>query len=191
VTAELFGAASLVGAARPELVITVHGVPAGQGAISFKGKGRAVHSNADKLKPWREAVSAAAQAVAGTHAHVPPPKRKKDEPKDPIQACLRCATPRKLHGRLVGPVGVELTVSVPKSAAATKRGDVWPDNRTSSDIDHHARAALDALSHASVWRDDAQVVELCARKVWAGGVGVDALDRPGAVIRVWPLAVTT
>lgn len=179
------------GAAPAELTITVYGTPAGQGAVSFFGKGIAVHTNAKKLKPWRTSVSDAAQEVAGTHPYTAPPKPKKKPgekaPRPPAQLCTACGTMPSLHGLLVGPVGIELTVSVVQSAAATKRGDVWPANRTSSDIDHHARAVLDALTHASVWRDDAQVVELCARKVWAGGVGVDALDTPGAVIRIWQL----
>jgi Holliday junction resolvase RusA-like endonuclease len=184
------------GAGPAELTITVHGTPAGQGAVSFMGKGRPpIHTNQKKLKPWRAAVSDAAQIVAGTHPYTGPPRPKKkpgeETPKAPKQPCTLCGTMPSLHGLLVGPVGIEVTVSVEQSAAAAKRGDVWPANRTSSDIDHHARAVLDALTHASVWRDDAQVVELTARKVWAGGVGLDALDEPGCVIRVWqlPLAV--
>lgn len=171
------------------LVITAYGTPAGQGRISCFGKGRAIHSNEKDLKPWRAAVSAAAQAVAGTHpcAAPPKPKRKPGEKPAPPLPCTICGTLPALHGLLRGPVGVELTVSVAQSAAAAKRGDVWPANRKASDIDHHARAILDAISHASVWQDDSQVVELCARKVWAGGAGLDALDRPGAVIRVWQL----
>ena len=49
-----------------------------------------------------------------------------------------------------------------------------PTNRP--DIDKLARAVLDALT-MRVWRDDAQVVQLCARKEYA--------DTPGAVIEVW------
>lgn len=182
-------AATTAAGVRP-LVITAYGTPAGQGRVSFF-KGRGVHSNAAKLKPWRKAISDAAQKAAGTHPYAGPhrPKAKPGEQKEkvPPQPCTVCGTLPSLHGLLSGPVGIEITVSVEQSTAAAKRGDVWPANRTSSDIDHHARAILDALSTASVWRDDAQVVELCARKVWAGGAGVDALDRPGAVIRVWQL----
>lgn len=178
-----------------EFTITTYGTPAGQGALSFLGKGRgAIHTNQKALKPWRKAVSEAAQAVAGTHPYTGPPKPKKKpgEPAQGPQPCTACGTMPSLHGLLAGPVGIELTVSIAQFAAAAKRGDVWPANRTSSDIDHHARAILDAISHASVWRDDSQVVELCARKVWAGGAGIDALDQPGAVIHIWtlPAAVT-
>lgn len=171
-----------------ELAITVHGTPAGQGAVSFLGKGRpAIHSNQKVLKPWRDTVSKVAQAVAGTHPYAAPPKVDGDK----IRACVTCGWRKLDHGLLSGPLGVEITISVPRTAAAAKRGDAWPANRTSSDIDHHARAILDALTHASVWQDDAQVVELCARKVWAGGAGIDALDPPGAVIRIWTLPAVT
>lgn len=178
-----------------EFSITVYGTPAGQGRVSFF-KGRGVHSNAKKLKPWRKAISEAAQVAADTHPYAGPPKPKakpgEEKPKAQPKPCTLCGVLPSLHGLLTGPLGIEITVSVEQTAAAAQRGDVWPANRTSSDIDHHARAVLDALTHASLWRDDAQVVELCARKVWAGGVGLDALDRPGAVIHVWqlPKAVT-
>lgn len=47
------------------LDIVVRGNPVGQGRISFMGKGRAVHSNAATLKPWREAIrTAAVEAMA-------------------------------------------------------------------------------------------------------------------------------
>lgn len=173
------------------LYITAYGTPAGQGQVSFVGPGRAIHTNHKRLKPWRTAVSEAAQAVAGTHAYAAPPKPKKKPgekaPRTPAQPCTTCGTMPSLHGLLDGPLGVELTVSVEQPAAAAKRGDAWPANRTSSDIDHHARAILDAITHASVWRDDAQVVELCARKVWATGTSIDALERPGCVIHIWQL----
>ncbi|MDX3283604.1 hypothetical protein [Streptomyces scabiei] len=48
--------------------ITVYGVPAGQGRVSFMGKGRpAVHSNAKVLKPWRKDIITAARARRSPH----------------------------------------------------------------------------------------------------------------------------
>ncbi|MEC3993972.1 RusA family crossover junction endodeoxyribonuclease [Actinacidiphila sp. DG2A-62] len=190
----LFPVEDLAPEPAPSLItfdITAYGTPAGQGRVSFF-KGRGVHSNADKLKPWRKAISEAAQEVAGTHPYTGPPKRKakpgEKAEKVPPQPCKVCGILPSVHGLLTGPLGIEITVSVEQSTAAAKRGDVWPANRTSSDIDHHARSVLDALTTASLWRDDAQVVELCARKVWAGGLGIDALTEPGVVIHVWQLA---
>ncbi|WP_329368882.1 RusA family crossover junction endodeoxyribonuclease [Streptomyces sp. NBC_00669] len=156
-----------------------YGTPAGQGQVSFLGKGRpAVHTNRARLLPWREAVSAAAQEAAGTHPHVMLPKALDDR----THPCVRCDRPRAQHGLLDGPLEVDLTVAVAPSAAAVRRGDPAPANRTHSDIDHHARAVLDALSHAAVWHDDAQVVDLRVRKIWT--VSGTALDRPGAQVRV-------
>lgn len=41
------------------LEVFVAGEPVGQGAVSFLGKGRpAVHTNAKRLKPWRQAIVA-------------------------------------------------------------------------------------------------------------------------------------
>lgn len=163
------------------ITITVHGTPAGQGAISFLGKGRpAVHTNRKTLLPWREAVTAAAIAKAGTHriAKVPGSKPPK---------CGLCGRLAKLHGLLDGPLVASVTVTLERTKAAAKRGDLWPDNRTSTDIDHHARAALDAISAASIWHDDAQVVSLRATKAFPVTPVADVLDSPGAVIRIWQL----
>lgn len=134
--------------------ITVHGTPAGQGRISFYGRGRAVHSNHKRLMPWRAAVADAARQV--------------------------CPQP------LQGAVCVEITVTVPKPASAPKRRTTWPVTRFSGDWDHHARAVSDALSGIA-YGDDSQIVEGTCRKVYPGE-GVDALDRPGAVIRLWAVA---
>ncbi|MEU6781458.1 RusA family crossover junction endodeoxyribonuclease [Nonomuraea angiospora] len=155
----------------PLLTIAVHGTPAGQGAVSFFGRGRAAHSNEKKLKPWRHSIVAAARdAVTLTH----PTDAASDEP------------------LMLGPVVAEITITVPKPKSAPKRLTSWPITRYSSDIDHHARAVLDSLTVARVWKDDSQVVELTIRKVYPGE-GVDALDQPGAVIRLWqvPAAVAS
>ena len=155
----------------PFLTIAVFGAPAGQGRVSFFGRGRAVHSNHKKLMPWRAAIISAARdellrffphEAARTHKGKPVPT-------------------------LLGPVIAEITITVPKPKSAPKTITSWPITRYSSDIDHHARAVLDSLTEAAVWRDDAQVVELTVRKVYPRE-GIDALDEPGALIRVWPVS---
>jgi len=133
------------------VTITAFGTPAGQGRLSFYGRGRAVHSNHKRLMPWRAAIADAARQTV-------------DIPLD-------------------GPVIVEITVTVPKPASAPKRRTSWPVTRFSGDWDHHARAVCDALTGIA-YRDDSQVVEGTCRKVYPGE-GIDALDRPGAVIRIW------
>ena len=47
----------------PEYVVTVHNIPAGQGAIRFSRFGHGYHANAKQLKPWREQIHAAAAEV--------------------------------------------------------------------------------------------------------------------------------
>lgn len=162
------------------LDITVIGTPAGQGAISFKGRGRAVHTNHDVLMPWRAEITKAATRALGTHQRV----RVKKMPN-----CRACGKPNRTHGEIAGPVAVQIVVTVERSPTAAKRGDLWPANRTTSDIDHHARAVLDALCNASVFPDDGQVVALEVQKVFPITPHPDALPKPGATIRVWKIGV--
>jgi crossover junction endodeoxyribonuclease RusA len=55
-----------------------------------------------------------------------------------IQGCL--------HDRLTEPVGVLI--------------ELWPPNRRRWDVDNRAKAVLDALTKANLWRDDSQVRDL-------------------------------
>ncbi|MFJ4965979.1 RusA family crossover junction endodeoxyribonuclease [Streptomyces sp. t99] len=162
------------------LDITVIGTPAGQGALSNMGGGRMVHSNHDVLIPWRTAITQAATRALGTHQRV----RVKKQPN-----CRVCGKPNRTHGLIAGPVAVQMVITVERSEAAAKRGDLWPDNRTTSDADHHARAVLDALCNASVYWDDGQVVVLETQKVFSITPVPDTLPKPGAVIRVWKIGV--
>ena len=160
-----------------EAVIVVLGTPAGQGRVSFLGKGRgARHTNEKQLKPWRRAVIQATRTTTGAHGYT-----------DWNGICLTCRTSKDQHGLYANiPTAVELTVTVPKPKTAPKRKRTWPITRYSTDIDHHARAALDSLSESGVIKDDSQIVELTARKVYAGE-HPDALTEPGAVIRLYTL----
>jgi crossover junction endodeoxyribonuclease RusA len=40
------------------------------------------------------------------------------------------------------------------------RLDLWPPDRRRRDADNYAKAVLDALTHAGVWRDDCQIRDL-------------------------------
>lgn len=86
---------------------------------------------------------------------------------------------------LDGPLCVEVTFTLRKPASAPKRRTTWPQRKP--DLDKLLRSTFDALSDAGVWVDDAQVVEVTARKVYPDE-GVDALSHPGALIRIWPVA---
>jgi Holliday junction resolvase RusA-like endonuclease len=86
---------------------------------------------------------------------------------------------------LDGPLSVEVVFTVRKPASAPKR-ITWPTTRDSGDIDKLLRSTFDALTTSGAIADDSRIVEVTARKVHPGE-GVDALDAPGAVIRVWRL----
>lgn len=69
------------------------------------------------------------------------------------------------------------TLHKPKCKGTTD----WPD--TSLDVDKLCRAVFDALTQAKVYEDDRRVVGHSGWKFYPGQ-GPDALDRPGAIIRV-------
>lgn len=147
----------------PALTITVYGAPVTQGSKTRTRWGM-VDANAAKLRPWREAVKYAALdaltvgAIGDVPVHRPP---------------------------MDGPVAVEATFTLPKPGSAPKRRHTWPIKARSGDIDKLLRAAFDSLTDAGVWEDDAQVVEVTARKVYPGE-HPQALHIPGAVIHVRP-----
>ncbi|WP_275956277.1 RusA family crossover junction endodeoxyribonuclease [Nonomuraea sediminis] len=142
---------------------TVYGTPAGQGSMKHVGKGRLVPSS-PRLRPWREAVKQAALDAMEAHN-------------------LRS------HGgagdfltTLSGPLSVEVEFTFLKPKSAPKKRRTWPITRSSGDIDKLCRAVLDGLVDAGLMRDDSQVVELAAWKVYVGDDG--AMEMPGAAIRV-------
>jgi Holliday junction resolvase RusA-like endonuclease len=159
--------------ARPggDLVIVVYGIPGPQGSKTVKGARRTktgklianlVESSA-KVKPWREdVVQAAVTAVAKAHF-----------------GCLANRWPM-----FDGPVAVGMTFTLP----ALKRR---PKDRLSPsvkpDLSKLIRSTEDALTDANVWTDDSLVVEYRYAAKTYPGEHRDALDAPGAVIRVWSL----
>lgn len=142
---------------RWDLTVTVHGTPAGQGQVSFFGKGRATHTNGKRLYPWRDAIAAAVHQETTTGS----------------------------GAVIIGdvPIETDITLTVVKPKSAPKRRRTWPITRYSTDLDHHIRAVHDALSKAGAFGDDSQVVETKARKVYPGEHPL-ALTEPGALIRV-------
>lgn len=159
-------------AGRSDLLITVYGAPAPQGskrAVIHRGTGRpVVMEQSKKLKPWREGVKHAALDVIGGMGqpwHQPP-----------------------LDGALV--VDMVFTTTRPKSHYRTGRNahllrdDAPPRPIGAPDLSKLARSTEDALTDAGVWVDDARVTEYGRlAKVYADE-DPDALDRPGAIIRV-------
>lgn len=159
----------------PLVTITAYGIPAPQGAISYNRAGRGYYTNEKTLRPWRNAVREAAMAAVGTHQHRPPTKERKGR----SGPCVECDVPRRDHGLYGGALAVLIVVTVEPLLTARAA----PTTRSSGDWDHHGRAVGDALTQASVWRDDAQVIDGRVRKVYPGHpLG---LARPGAVIHIW------
>jgi Holliday junction resolvase RusA-like endonuclease len=154
--------------AMTDLTITVYGTPAPQGSKSYKGQrtskttGRThavLVESSKKVKPWRQAVEAVARDLVSAWA--------KWEPLD-------------------GPLVAEMVFTLPKPASAPKRRQTWPMRYP--DVSKLVRSTEDALTTAGVWADDARVVEYRRLAKVFPGEGVDALDQPGAVIRIWSLA---
>lgn len=147
----------------PDLAFVAYGLPAPQGSKSFKGitkAGRAVLvESSKKVKPWRSVVEA---ACAATIASTPS------------------------WTRLDGPLAVDMVFTLPKPASAPKRRRTWPMRYP--DVSKLCRSTEDAISSAGGWADDARVVEYRSLAKRFPGEGVDALDQPGVVVRVWQVA---
>lgn len=129
--------------------IFVPGKAAPQGSKRHVGRGILVESSKD-VKPWRESIRWAFLGMSAT---------------------ARAFWP------LQGPVVVELEFVLPRPKSAPKR--TTPPAVKRPDIDKLQRAVLDAIGSAGVWGDDAQVVEIRARKRLA-----ELTEVPGCRIRI-------
>ncbi len=148
--------------------IVVYGQPAPQGSKRFMGvhggKGVMKESSA-KVKPWRQDVKAAAEAVIALRNLAP------WEPMD-------------------GPLLLVVAFTLPAPQSLPKRRVSYPSKLP--DLSKLVRSTEDALTSAGVWRDDARVVECRAVKTYpigTLGAHADALHSPGAVIEVFPYPV--
>jgi hypothetical protein len=163
----------------PALMIVAYGTPAGQAALSTNQHGATYYSNANTLKPWRNAVALAAVHTAGTHVFAFKKTKKQKQPKA-ATPCLICGVLRGRHGLFHGAVDIDIYISLPP----LKSGAAMPITRSSGDWDHLGRAVGDALVTASIVVDDSQITDGHVHKRYAG-TGPMTLDRPGAVIRIW------
>lgn len=132
------------------------GLPVTQGSHSAfvnkaTGRARIVEGGStaarQRHRSWREAVRAEAQDAVEGDGRYP----------------------------LTGAVVMRISFGLPKPQSAPKRKRTWPTKKRSGDIDKLERAVLDACDGV-LYCDDAQVVELHARKDWA--------TQPGAVIDI-------
>ena len=136
--------------------LRIVGLPGPQGSkrfvgLSKSGRGIMIESSA-KVKPWRQAVVAAARAEG-----------------------RRCT----------GAVAVQMFFTLPKPKSAPKGRITYPDRKP--DCSKLVRSTEDALTDAGVWEDDARIISLLAQKCFPGE-HEDALDVPGAVIRIRSVA---
>ncbi|MGW5003191.1 RusA family crossover junction endodeoxyribonuclease [Streptomyces hydrogenans] len=156
------------------LTITVHGRPAPQGSKKYAGHRRNAASGrisavlveqSKRVKPWRALVTAATrEALTGGHigdvpVHRPP---------------------------LDGPLAAEVIFTVLKPASAPKRKRTYPTTRHSGDIDKLQRSTFDGIADAQAVTDDSRIIHVTAIKTFPGE-HPDALDAPGAVIRLYTL----
>jgi Holliday junction resolvase RusA-like endonuclease len=80
--------------------------------------------------------------------------------------------------QIEGPIAVHLVFTLPCPKAHKEETYVI----TKPDLDNLVKSSLDALTDRAVWRDDSQVAELCARKIYVNG---DV--NPGAVITIYTI----
>lgn len=154
---------------RTDLTIIVRNHrPAPQGSKRHVGNGRLIEQS-KRVAPWRDAVDRAARAaMVARHA-----MQYGGSPAGPVQP-------------LDGPLSIEIVFTVRKPASAPKSRTTWPTTRDSGDIDKLLRSTFDALTTAGAIADDSRIVKVTTRKAFPGE-GLDALDAPGAAIRIWQL----
>ena len=138
------------------ITLRVNGEPAPQGSKSV-GRHGGVYEKSKKVKPWREAIRAAALAQGAPGAD------------GPVTVEIVFLLPR--------PAGHYRTGS--NSHLLRDSSPPWPATRP--DLDKLVRSTLDGLMLAGMYRDDGQVVNLAASKRYANPY---AGQKPGAVIEI-------
>ena len=138
------------------VVLTVTGTPAPQGSKRHVGGGRMVEMSRN-VKPWREAVKAAA-LESGCGLLYGPVR---------VDVTFYLKRPAGHYGT--------------GRNAGTLKGSAPRHPKVKPDIDKLARSTLDGLTGVLL-ADDAQVIQLAAAKKYA-----PAAQRPGAVIRITEL----
>jgi Holliday junction resolvase RusA-like endonuclease len=161
------------------ITIVVHGTPAPQGskkAFHHKQSGKIVMREMSKrVAPWRDSVRS-----------------------DAIDARERNGGGLLLE-TMDGPLVADMVFTFvrPRSHYRTGknahllRDDAPTRPQGAPDLSKLARSTEDALTDAGVWRDDARVVEYGRLAKVYVGEDADALDSPGAVIRVRPYEAST
>ncbi|MEU4391624.1 RusA family crossover junction endodeoxyribonuclease [Kribbella sp. NPDC023855] len=152
-----------------EWAVQVFGAPKPQGSMTCKGRHlpgtfqNLQPDNESELKGWRARVEKAGRALPVTG--------------------------------LVGPLRVVATHTIPRPRTVPLRVRAWPMTVSPGhgDVDKLGRALLDGLAQSGVFGNDAQVCGLTVWKRYPDSPSVpwidpaDCLDRPGVVIRIYPI----
>ncbi len=132
------------------LFIPGNPVPQGRPRACIRGKHASVYEDA-KSKDWKKTIAVHAWAYI-----------------------RECSPGEKWHQsawQLIDTaikLNVEFRLLRPKSVSVKKR----PDPITRPDLDNYVKAVKDALTGV-LWRDDSQIIELEAKKVYDNPPGVD------------------
>lgn len=154
------------------LTIVVHGRPAPQGSKKYAGHRRNAASGrmsavlveqSKRVKPWRHLVTNAAMNAMLDH---------------------------RLDYPLDGPLEADIVFTVLKPASAPKRKRTWPTTRHSGDVDKLIRSTFDGIADAAAVADDSRIIRVTATKTFPSE-HPDALDQPGAIIRLYTLGDPT
>lgn len=146
-----------------ELVIIVAGRPAPQGSKRHVGGGVLIESS-KHVKPWREAVRAAAQeADTGT-----------PDQRAAYELAVVFTLPRPTSHYRTGRYANMLRDTAPTEPAVTP------------DLDKLLRSTLDGLADGGAITNDSRITTIYAAKCYPGG-HFDALDTPGALIVLRPV----
>lgn len=160
------------------LTIVVHGRPAPQGSKKYAGHRRNAASGrmsavlveqSKRVKPWRALVTTAT-TNAMTAAHI---KQYGGYPMGGTQP-------------LDGPLEADIVFTVLKPASAPKRRRTWPTTRHSGDVDKLIRSTFDGIADGGGVVDDSRIIRVTATKTFPSE-HPDALDQPGAIIRLYTL----
>jgi Holliday junction resolvase RusA-like endonuclease len=148
----------------PAVAVTVHGRPAPKGSKDAVGtrrgkKGQLV-TVMKESSPYLDAWMDAVTLIT--------------------RQALACRRARKA----VGPVFAHVVFTMPKPKSAPKRTRTYP--AVFPDVDKLERATYDAITKAVAWEDDSRVIETHSVKAYPRE-HPEALDRPGAVIRLYTL----
>ncbi len=144
------------------LEIVVRGIPAPQGSKRFvghakSGRGIMIESSA-RVKPWRQDVKEAAR-----------------------MACENAGFYGDRLPAIKGACRVEMIFTLPKPKSAPKTRITYPDRKP--DLSKCIRSTEDALTDVLCFEDDARIIDIVSGKRYPNE-GIDALDTPGAVIRI-------